>query len=37
YLFELFDSSIRRAEQIEKITGASVITTIPKIALRLSK
>ncbi|MCY9803500.1 chain-length determining protein [Vibrio scophthalmi] len=37
YLFELFDSSLRRSDQVEAITHVPVLTTIPKIALRFSK
>lgn len=32
YLFELFDSSIRRTDQIKAITNASIVITLPKIS-----
>ena len=31
YLFELFDSSIRRSEQIKQITNAKIVITLPNI------
>ena len=37
YLFELFNSSIRRPDQIKAITDTPLVITIPKVSIRLSK
>ena len=37
YLFELFNSVIRRPDQIKAITDAPLVITIPKVSIRFSK